>query len=289
LVFGRRRDGQATAPDERRRDAVDWKNIQECLRLRDLGDGRYEATNYELDYHRVFSGQILAQSIAALADLADGMAVKSLTQLFSREGSHAEPMAYTVEERHRGRTFASYAVSAHQGDRIVGTSVAALHRPDAGYERADDPPRVGSPNDATPVEVGMVPWDIRVVDGVDLQSPGARPARYSFWMKVPAGHNEDWFHQALLAHATALTLIGTGLLPVDGISQADTGTRIATAVTSHSVWFHQQFRLDEWTLVDQTSPVMSAGRCFGRGDVWKSDGRLVASFTQEAMIRPIGD
>jgi acyl-CoA thioesterase II len=266
---------------------VDFENMQDCLRLRDLGGGQYEGVNYKLDYHRVFGGQILAQSIAALADVAEGMSVKSLTQVFSKEGAQAEPMAYTVDERHRGRTFASYTISAHQGERIVGTSIAALHHPDQGYERADERHEVGSPDDAAPVDLGMVPWDVRIVDGVDIQARDTRPARLAFWMKTPAGRDEDWFHQALLAHATDLTLIGTALLPVEGISQADTGSRIATAVTSHSVWFHQPFRLDEWVLVDQSSPVISAGRCFGRGDVWTHDGRLVASFAQEAMVRPL--
>jgi acyl-CoA thioesterase II len=266
---------------------VNWENMQECLRIRDLGGGRYEGSNYDLNYHRVFGGQILAQSIAVLADVADGMSVKSLTQLFSREGSQAEPMTYTIEEHHRGRTFANYSVSAHQGERIVGTSIAALHRPDQGYERADERPEVGSPDDAKPVDDGMVPWEMRVVGGVDLQARDEKPARYSFWMKTPAGSDADWVHQALLAHSTDLTLIGTALLPIDGISQADTGSRIHTAVTSHSIWFHQPFRLDDWILVDQTSPVVSAGRCFGRGDAWTLDGHLVASFAQEAMVRPI--
>jgi acyl-CoA thioesterase-2 len=106
-------------------------------------------------------------------------------------------------------------------------------------------------------------------------------------MRVPTDNDDAWMHQALLAHATDLTVIGTALLPIDGVSQADTGTRIQTAVTSHSLWFHQPFRLNDWLLIDQASPVMSAGRSFGRGDVWTHDGRLVASFAQEAMVRPI--
>jgi acyl-CoA thioesterase II len=266
---------------------VDWENMQDCLRLRDLGGGHYEGANYKLDYHRVFGGQILAQSIAALADVADGMSVKSLTQLFSKEGAAAEPIHYVLEQRHRGRTFASYTISACQGERVVGTSIAALHHPDQGFERADDAPQLGSPEDATPADNGMVPWEMRVVGDANLGAREPKPARYSFWMKTPAAGDEDWLHQALLAHATDLTLIGTALLPVDGVSQADTGSRIQTAVTSHSLWFHQPFRLDDWILVDQTSPVISAGRCFGRGDVWTHDGRLVASFAQEAMVRPL--
>jgi acyl-CoA thioesterase-2 len=99
--------------------------------------------------------------------------------------------------------------------------------------------------------------------------------------------DSDWTHQALLAHATDLTVIGTALLPVEGLSQADTGTKFHSAVTSHTLWFHQSFRTDDWVLVDQHSPVLAGSRGWGRGDVWTRDGRLVASFAQESMVRPL--
>ena len=74
------------------------------------------------------------------------------------------------------------------------------------------------------------------------------------------------------------------LLAVDGLSQADTGTAFHSAVTSHALWFHDSFRMDDWVLVDQKAPALCGGRGFGRGDVWQ-DGRLVASFAQESMVR----
>jgi acyl-CoA thioesterase-2 len=92
-------------------------------------------------------------------------------------------------------------------------------------------------------------------------------------------------HQALLAHATDLTVIGTALRPHAGYSQADAGTRLVTAVTSHSLWFHQPFRRDDWCLVAQHCPITAGGRGFGLGHVFDAAGRLVASFAQESMIR----
>ena len=93
-------------------------------------------------------------------------------------------------------------------------------------------------------------------------------------------------HQALLAHATDLTIIGTALRPFEGVSQADTIVTLHTAVTSHTLWFHQPFRVDDWLLLTQHSPVVANGRSFGRGDVFAGD-ELVASFAQEAMVRQI--
>ena len=102
----------------------------------------------------------------------------------------------------------------------------------------------------------------------------------------PRSATSTSLHQALLAHATDLTLIGTALRPFDGISQADSTITLHTAVTSHTLWFHQPFRVDEWLLITQHSPVVANGRSFGRGDVFAGD-ELVASFAQEAMVRQI--
>ena len=93
-------------------------------------------------------------------------------------------------------------------------------------------------------------------------------------------------HQALLAYATDLTIIGTALRPFDGVSQADTMITLHTAVTSHTLWFHQPFRVDAWLLLTQHSPVVAGGRAYGRGDVYAGD-ELVASFAQESMVRQI--
>ena len=81
-------------------------------------------------------------------------------------------------------------------------------------------------------------------------------------------------------------MIGTALRPFDGISQADSTVSLHTAVTSHTLWFHQPLRVDDWLLVAQHSPVVADGRAFGRGDVFAGD-ELVASFAQESMVRSI--
>jgi acyl-CoA thioesterase-2 len=145
---------------------------------------------------------------------------------------------------------------------------------------------VAPAEDCTPIAIDMIPWEIRVATDADLSSPAVAPAEYRFWMRAESvADDDDWTHQALFAHSTDLTVIGTALLPVEGLSQADTGTKFHSAVTSHSLWFHQPFRLSEWILVDQVAPVLAGARGFGYGHAWTQDGRLVASFAQESMVR----
>jgi acyl-CoA thioesterase-2 len=257
-----------------------------CLALADTGDGTLEGPNLDIGYHRVFGGQVLAQVVAAAAATSPGKAVKSLSVLFPREGDTAQPVRYRVERLQDGRTFGTSAVTAGQGERVIAAAVVSLHVPEAGLHRSDAPPPVGAPRDAEPIDLGMVPWEVRAVAGVDLADRGAGPPRFDWWMRTPAVADDPTLHQALLAHATDLTLIGTALRPFDGISQADSTVTLHTAVTSHALWFHQPFRVDDWLLVSQHSPVVAGARAFGRGDVF-AGGELVASFAQESMVRQI--
>ena len=132
----------------------------------------------------------------------------------------------------------------------------------------------------------MIPWETRVAFGVDLQSREAGPPEYGLWMRAPTLADDQPLHQALLAHSSTLTLIGTALRPHEGLSEADAQGRLQTAVTSHTLWFHRPLRMDQWLLLQQQSPSTAGARGFGLGHVFTSQGQLVASFAQESLVRP---
>ena len=258
--------------------AFDFDDLVRCL-----ADG----DNLDIGYHRVFGGQILGQALLAAATASPDKSVKSMHVLFPREGDTAKRMEYRVTPLQAGRTFGTTEVIAHQEEKVVSAALASLHAAEEGLHRSEPAPNVGGPDAADPTDLGMVPWETRVVDGVDLADRGVGPAELAWWSRTPAITGEadrPALHQALLAHATDLTLIGTALRPFDGLSQADSTVALHTAVTSHTLWFHQPFRVDDWLLVVQHGPVVANGRSYGRGDVYAC-GELVASFAQEAMVR----
>ncbi|MFZ6003405.1 MAG: acyl-CoA thioesterase [Actinomycetota bacterium] len=267
--------------------AFDLDGLVACLSLGEVEPGLVEGQNLDIGYHRVFGGQILAQVLTAAADASPDKSVKSLTVLFPREGDTSKPMRYRVAKLQDGRTFGTTEVVATQDGKVIAVAAVSLHVDEHGLHRSAAPPEVGDPGDASPLELPMVPWEVRSVDGVDLASRDAGPPRFEMWMRAPALSDRRSVHQALLAHATDLTVIGTALRPFEGVSQADSTVTLHTAVTSHSMWFHQPFRLDEWLLVAQESPVVANGRGFGRGDVFTQAGQVVASFAQESMIRSL--
>jgi acyl-CoA thioesterase II len=258
-----------------------------CLQLAEVEPGVVEGRNLDIGYHRVFGGQILAQVLTAAAAASPGKSVKSLTLLFPREGDTAKPMRYRVVKQQDGRTFGTTEVVASQDGKVIAVGLVSRHTNETGLHRSDGPPVIGGPDDAAGLEVPMVPWEVRVVGGVDLADRAVGPPTLELWMRAPAVGEDRTVHQALLAHATDLTLIGTALRPIEGVSQADSTITLHTAVTSHSMWFHQPFRLDDWLLLAQRSPVVAFGRAFGRGEVFSRAGEVVASYAQEAMVRSI--
>jgi acyl-CoA thioesterase-2 len=88
----------------------------------------------------------------------------------------------------------------------------------------------------------------------------------------------------MFAYTSDYSLLATALLP-HAISFAQGKLRAASL--DHAMWFHRDFRMDEWLLYSTDSPITSHGRGFGRGNLFTRDGKLVASVAQEGMLRRI--
>ena len=63
---------------------------------------------------------------------------------------------------------------------------------------------------------------------------------------------------------------------------------IATGVVSHTLTFHEPVPVGTWLLMAHESPYAGRGASYGSAQVFTQDGRLVASFVQESMIRDAG-
>ncbi|MFI0350309.1 acyl-CoA thioesterase [Actinomadura sp. 9N407] len=257
-----------------------WPDLLDCLDLRAVPAG-FEGRNQRLSYHRLFGGQLLAQFVRAASLSRPDKTIKSLHVLFPRAGVSEEPVRYEVERHHEGGTFATLGIVARQSKGVVATASVSLHAAEDGLDHqsaAKVPAVLGAEHR---VELDLLPWETRST--ADLDSTRPEPPELDLWMRTPAADPE--LAPALAAYATDLTLIGTALRPLDGVCQRDSGTAFASAVTSHTLWFHRPFRTDDWLLLRQHSPLLAHGRCFGRGDVLTADGSLVASYAQEALLR----
>jgi acyl-CoA thioesterase II len=88
-----------------------------------------------------------------------------------------------------------------------------------------------------------------------------------------------------LAYATDGFLIGTAMRPHEGVGYALAHVTISTSVLSHTLTFHEPIDPGRWHLLAHESPYAGHGRTYGRANIFDVDGRVVASFVQDNMIR----
>jgi len=259
-----------------------WSDLLACLDIEATRSGNhFTARNQQLEYHRVFGGQLLAQFVRAATLVCPEKSIKSLHAVFPREGRADEPVEYDVTLHHEGRTFATLSVTAAQSKGPIGTASVYMHVAEDGPAMQTADPVDAPLGPEHVVGLGLIPWETRST--VDFDATTTGPAESEVWMRTPAA--DPALAPALAAYATDLTLIGTAVRPMAGLSQRGNGTQFTSAVTSHTIWFHRPFTTDQWLLLRQHSPVLAHGRCFGRGDLLTADGTLVASYAQEALLR----
>ncbi|MFF6878971.1 acyl-CoA thioesterase [Streptomyces sp. NPDC012474] len=258
-----------------------WNDLLGCLDIAPCGPDAYEGRSQQLEYRRLFGGQLLAQFVCAAQLAAPDKGVKSLHTQFLREGRTGEPVRYETEVPQQGRTFATVRLTARQERGVVAVANASLHAWEEGPDRQTADPVPVLPGPERAVELGLLPWESRAA--TDLDTAKSEPPAYELWTRVPDA--APALAPALVAYATDLTPIGTALRPVEGMTQADAGRSFASAVTSHTVWFHRPLGTGDWLLLRQHSPLAAHGRCFGRGDVLTPNGTLLASYAQEALLR----
>jgi acyl-CoA thioesterase len=97
--------------------------------------------------------------------------------------------------------------------------------------------------------------------------------------------DQPGFAQGALAWATDGYFIGAALLPDAEIDDSQTHRDISTGVVSHTINFHERFDPREWLLLDHEVVRAGGGRIHGRATVFDERGALVATFTQDAMVR----
>ncbi|TLG05289.1 acyl-CoA thioesterase II [Nocardia cyriacigeorgica] len=272
-----------------------WSELLSCLDLRRLPDTHregkiperrgsicvFESTNQHLPHGRLFGGQLLAQFVQAAAISRPEKTVKSIHANFVREGRSDLPVYYMVHSVHDGRSFSTVTVTARQHGEAIATCLVSLHTAEDGREYQPVCAPLAVPGPEHSVQVDLLPWETR--SETDLDDLGTHPAEYDLWMR--ARDPDGALTPALIAYATDLNVIGTALRPFEGINHRGNGTDFTSASTSHTVWFHRPFTIDEWVLLRHHGVVVAHGRCFGRGEVLSDKGILVASFAQEALLR----
>lgn len=247
----------------------------------------------------MYGGQVLAQAIsAAVATVDEDRDIHSQHAYFLRPGDVSTPIEFEVERARDGRSFSSRRVVAMQNGKPILVSSLSFQQASRGDDYQIEMPQVPSPEGlsserqlslaaGTLDESFMITTgedlDIRVVEPVDWDNPVPREPVLQAWMKTTgAVPDRRGLHEALLAYLSDAYLIDVCLLK-HGRSFLD--PRMQTASLDHALWIHEDFRADEWLLHTVEAERVGGGRGLGRGRFYTRDGRLVASTTQQSVMR----
>jgi len=258
---------------------------------------------------RIYGGQALAQALlAAGRTVPPGHVPHSMHAYFLRQGTRSKPIEFEVENLRDGRSFSARRVHALQDDKPILAAEASFQLDQPGYDQQRPmPDNVPPPQLQVPASVFVdeidhpaakwwgsdAAFEIRPVNPpIYLAADPVPVDRQMVWVKArgtvpppsdPAVSEQLW-HRALLAFACDQLLLEPSVRGA-GKSWFDVGRGIPMASLDHAMWWHRDFRVDEWLLFVQEAASSQGGRTLGQARVYKQDGALVASIAQEGMMR----
>src|SRR6516164_7447954 len=242
------------------------------------------------DERQVVEGtQVLAQAIVAVAKRFPDKSVRSAHAVFSRAVTVGPPLELVVDVVHEGRSTATAIVAAHQNGRRCLSVTVLADVPTGDVIRHHLPrPEVGAPADANVSKMPMIGRELRLVDVVDVNSPDeVGPPELYAWLHYDPIPTRDDLAKALVAYFTGHLGISTTMRAHPGIGTSQAHLTVSTAPMTISIAFHEPVRWDGWLLYTHESTQVGAGMSYVRGTVHSEEGELLASFAQEALIRPL--
>ncbi len=277
------------------------QDLLKHLTLERLEENLYQGDSRDIGSPNVYGGQVLGQALFAASQTVEGREAHSLHGYFLRPGDKNAPVDYEVDRIRDGRSYTTRRVVAIQRGKPIFNLSASFKVREEGLEHQCAMPDVPGPEGLLNMtELGKQaladipdklerflqwtrPVELRPVQPTHPLHPEPAPPLRDIWIKtVGALPDDPVMHKVVLAYASDYSLLGTALLP-HGLNF--TQGKIRAASLDHAMWFHRDFRMDEWLLYSMDSPSMSHGRGFSRGNLFTREGVLVASVAQEGMIR----
>ena len=242
------------------------------------------------DERQVVEGtQVVAQAIVAVAKRFPDKSVRSAHAVFSRAVAVGPPVELVIDVVHEGRSTATAIVAVQQNGRRCLSVTVLADVPTGDVIRHHLPrPEVAAPADANVSEMPMIGRELRLVDVVDVNSPDeVGPPELYAWLRYDPIPTRDDLAKSLVAYFTGHLGISTTMRAHPGIGTSQAHLTVSTAPMTISIAFHEPVRWDGWLLYTHESTQVGAGMSYVRGTVHTEDGELLASFAQEALIRPL--
>jgi acyl-CoA thioesterase-2 len=178
-------------------------------------------------------------------------------------------------------------VNARQDGKVIFTLSASFHRDEFGRDfqspiRAVTPPP--APDWVDPIRHRASGMGIDVIDCTAVE-PESLPA-FLGWTRARGKVIEDRVLDAcIMAYMSDMGPGGVTATAVGLNLDGGMDSIAAMASIDHAMWFHRASQSHEWMLIDATPVSVAGSRGLIRGTMHDAEGRHLASFAQELLVR----
>jgi acyl-CoA thioesterase II len=264
--------------------------LENMMRVFDVepdGGHRYLGTSDGGSRQVVDGSQLLAQAIVACSKSLPDHSVRTAHAVFVRTVDAERVLEFDVDVLHRGRTFAGAVVTVSQdGRRCASVTVLSDVEQEDVISHRQAMPDSGTPSEAVACEMPMVGRELRLVGMADPNDPHEiGPPVIDAWLRYDPIPRRPDLAKALVAHFTGHLSISTTMRCHAGFGTAMAHDTVSTGVMGISISFHEPVAWVGWLLYHHESTQVGRGMSYVRGQVFTEGGVLIASFTQDGMIR----
>ncbi len=281
-----------------------------ALTPENLGSNMFRFPSMDLGFGHVFGGQFLAQAVAASYETApDSAKIYHLSGTFLERVAPNTPLVYQVTTVRDGRSNCVRQIGASrdgEADLVFHATVAlnlSTRRGSSGTAISHQAPmptvkgpegsesewaQLNSMQDIIPQEyfrkreLSRV-FDLRLATPIDFRNPQKiAPLRHT-WIKSLAALKLTLSQRdAIVAYISDCSFLGVALQP-HGLSGY--GNKVRLASMNHTIYWHAPADLDAWLLYETTSPTTGNQRGYVEGRLFGQNGTLIASTSQQGLIK----
>jgi len=282
---------------------INLSELRDLLSLEKIKDNNFIGQNYKTEWGRVFGGQVLGQSLhAAYQTVPEDRIAHSMHGYFILGGNINVPINYQVDDIRDGKSFTTRRVIAYQKGKAIFIMAASFQLNQEGVNHQINMPNVLTPEllltdlqqaihlkkiDPERYEKLLKShpqvFEFRPIEKATFLKTRNSLPKSHVWFKTKEKFNAKIsFQHQLLAFASDYSLLLTSTLPH---REKFFKKKIFYASLDHAIWFHRQFKIDEWLLYSMQSPSASNSRGFTLGSIFNKEGEMIASVSQEGLIR----
>ena len=272
--------------------AQDSSDLLDFLNCEALDRDLFRGQSKDFKTGQVFGGQVLGQAIkAAYETVEEGRFIHSAHAYFLKRGDVEAPIIYEVDRSLDGGSFSSRRVVAIQHGQQIFHLSASFQKKEEGLEhhRTWVPPTdvLNSALEANASGKHSFQSEFFDVHHVP-DGQVSQPETMQYWFKAKQALPEDIrCHHAILGYISDMGLLLSTLVPHE-LGEPNPRKRfrkVIMASLDHAIWFHRPFRVDDWLFYECRVQSTGNGRGLAYGRVYDREGCLVASTSQEGLIR----